>query len=154
MMLNNVDVTDWTADTLLQFRIGIHITRTQRDWLIINLKYPESGEVTLADWACIDAFHQKNMRFESWDDTQVLVDSYQNCYLQDNQDGATEFVKFQPEVVQDSRRVLQDGRTLANISVHIMRPFYTVDMDGGDVQLDKDQHVALQLSVEWETNLR
>jgi hypothetical protein len=57
MMLNNVDVTDWTADTLLQFRIGIHITRTQRDWLIINLKYPESGEVTLADWACIDAFH-------------------------------------------------------------------------------------------------
>jgi hypothetical protein len=28
MILNNVDITDWTKETLVQFRIGIHITRT------------------------------------------------------------------------------------------------------------------------------
>ena len=32
-----------------------------------------------------------------------------------------------------ARRMLQEDRTMANFTVHIMRPFYTVDMDGGDV---------------------
>ena len=28
LSLDNVDITDWTTESLLQFRIGIHITRT------------------------------------------------------------------------------------------------------------------------------
>jgi hypothetical protein len=52
--LDNVDITEWNSDTLVQFRIGIHNTRTQRDWLIINLKYPQS-KPTIDAWTCIDA---------------------------------------------------------------------------------------------------
>ena len=40
MSLENVDITDWTSETLVQFRIGIHITKDLRDWLILDFKYP------------------------------------------------------------------------------------------------------------------
>jgi hypothetical protein len=43
---------------------------------------------------------------------------------------------------------------MANFTVHIMRPYQTVDMDGGDVALDKNTYVAVQLSTEWENNIR
>ena len=119
---------------------------------MINLAYPGLGETVAMDqWQCIDAFHQKHMRFETWDNTQVLVDSFQNCYVLDNKEGATSFVTFGTELEEAtdadaaaaSRRLQADGRTLANLTVHIMRPYYTVDMDGGDIPLDKNQHIAL-----------
>jgi hypothetical protein len=135
---------------------------------VINLAYPGLGETVAMDqWQCIDAFHQKHMRFETWDNTQVLVDSFQNCYVLDNKEGATSFVTFGTELEEAtdadaaadsgdaedpatddgaaaaSRRLQADGRTLANLTVHIMRPYYTVDMDGGDIPLDKNQHIAL-----------
>lgn len=40
LILDNIDVTDWTPDSLITFRIGIHISRDQRDWLLIQIKYP------------------------------------------------------------------------------------------------------------------
>jgi hypothetical protein len=64
LILNNIDVTDWTNDNIVSFRIGIHLTRTQRDWLIINVKYPGKNQLSkIEDWTCIDAFHQKNLRY-------------------------------------------------------------------------------------------
>jgi hypothetical protein len=96
----------------------------------------------------VDAFHQKDVRYETWDNTQVLVDTYQNCYILDDKDGATKAEQWAPTEV--SRRMLEDGRTLGNFTIHIMRPYYTVDMDSGDIQLDKDLHIGLLLSVEWE----
>lgn len=130
MNLENVDITDWTSETLVQFRIGIHITKDLRDWLILDFKYPgeDSG---IEAWKCVDASHSKDTRYDTWDGTQVLVDSYQNCYILNNTDGETKGVSFAPKI--NSRRMLQDGRTLGNFTVHIMRPFNTVDMDGGDV---------------------
>ena len=90
---------DLPENERVEFRIGIHITRTQRDWLVINLAYPGLGEtVTIDQWQCIDAFHQKHMRFETWNNTQVLVDSFQNCYVLDNKEGATSFVTFGTEL--------------------------------------------------------
>ena len=38
------------------------------------------------------------MRFETWDNTQVQVDTFQNCYVLDNEEGATTFVTFGPEL--------------------------------------------------------
>lgn len=77
IMLNNVDITDWSSDTLIQFRVGMHISRHQRDWLIITLKPPVVGsESPLSDWSCVDAFHEKHIRFDTWDGTNIMVDSY------------------------------------------------------------------------------
>ena len=43
---------------------------------------------------------------------------------------------------------------MANFTVHIMKPFKTVDMDGGDVSLEKNTYMGVQLSTEWENNIR
>ena len=80
------------------------------------------------------------------------MDTYQNCYILNDQEGKTSALQWQPTEIK--RRMLEDGRTLGNFTVHIMRPFNTVDMESGDLQLDKDTHIGLQLSVEWDKNIR
>jgi hypothetical protein len=56
--MNNVDVTDWATDANIQFRVGMHNTRSQRDYSIVNVKYPGKGvATTAASFECLDAFH-------------------------------------------------------------------------------------------------
>ena len=95
MKLTNVDVTDWDENTLVQFRIGMHITREMRDWLIINLKYPGVGQdADINSWSCIDSYHQKYIRYQTWDGTKIIVDDYQNCYILDDKYGSTSVVHW------------------------------------------------------------
>jgi hypothetical protein len=56
--LNNVDVTDWAVNDLVQFRAGMHNTKLSRDWSILNVKYPGKGVATTdKSFDCTDAFH-------------------------------------------------------------------------------------------------
>ena len=100
-------MTGWTTDSIVSFKIGIHVSRNERDWLIINLKYPGKDQpVKIEDWDCIDAFHQKNIRYDTWDNTKILTDSYQNCYIFNDKEGPSKIVQWQEEASQESRRIL------------------------------------------------
>lgn len=60
--INNVDVTDFTPDTVIQCRVGFHQERNVIDWLVVDVKYPGPGETTdLSTWSCVDGFLSKEL---------------------------------------------------------------------------------------------
>lgn len=74
----------------------MHSTRYERDWSIIDVIYPGKGVATTDDsFSCIDAFHQKDMQEDTWEETTIDVDEFQNCYIVNNEEGKSEIIEFE-----------------------------------------------------------
>ena len=75
--LSNVDVSGWAVDDSVQFRVGMHNTKSIRDWSIVNIKYPGKGVATTdASFSCIDAYHAANELEDTWEGTTIDIDEF------------------------------------------------------------------------------
>lgn len=69
---------------------------------------------------------------DSWVDTTIDIDEFQNCYIvKSNEEGKTEVIEV--EVNDEVTEGLK--RTIANFTVHFNRPFRSENLDGEDVAI-------------------
>ena len=72
---------------------------------------------------------------DSWVDTTIDIDEFQNCYIvKSNEEGKTEVIEVE---VNDETPGVTPGlkRTIANFTVHFNRPFRSENLDGEDVAI-------------------
>ena len=69
-VLDNIDVTDWVDGDTVQFRVGMHITRSMKDWSVINVNYKGVAS-QVSDFSCIDGFSDGT--------SPISLDVHQNC---------------------------------------------------------------------------
>lgn len=143
--LKNVDVTDWATDELVTFRVGMHLSREARDWMIVQFKYPGKGVASTIDsFTCIDGYSSVG-HHDTWDKATISYDQYQNCEITEGES------KIEEEEVDGD-----DGtkRTIASITVHMTRPFNSVYPDSEDIAIVEGEPLGLQLMIEWKDNER
>jgi hypothetical protein len=68
---------------------------------------------------------------DSWVDTTIDIDEFQNCYIVNNEEGKSEVIEF--EVNDEVTPGLK--RTMANFTAHFKRPFRSENLDGEDVAI-------------------
>ena len=85
-VLDNIDVTDWVDGDTVQFRVGMHITRSMRDWSVINVNY-KGAATQVSDFSCVDGFSDGA--------SPISLDLHQNCQIKDNNEGETKIELYE-----------------------------------------------------------
>ena len=73
----------------------MHTTRTHRDWSIIQVVYPGKGVPTTdSTFKCTDGSSNLG-NADSWEETTINLDQYQNCLWKNNDEGKSEIIEFE-----------------------------------------------------------